>query len=423
VRRAAATRFALALALAAPFVSLAVALVPRAALAGDAGTLGDDDTLTGETVPAERRRLVDLGLRVRAELTGYSQRQLAGAGSGKPEQAGRFDALLDLDTGQAGLWRGGGLHLHLEHRFGELDGHLGGGFLPANVGLVLPLLSDGEWVATSLYLSQRFGSSTLLRIGKINPLDLIARDPFFGGWGVHGFMNMAFVAPPVGVSPAVIMGAIVSHAAGPFRFNLMVADPEDRTRQYGFGGLFDKGVDLATTALWTGAVAGRSTYAGLTGTWKHQASADAAGNGLPPDVRPPEGAGGWNVQLQAGHLLWESAALPGRGLGVYGRAGVGDGPSNPVRRLFAGGLAGHGVVPGRPRDAFGLGVYVYGFADGLASVIDPAMRLSNERGMEVFYSLPIARWLRLTVDLQVIRPADVSRPTAVVGGLRTSVLF
>lgn len=421
MRRAATARFAVALA--AALVCTALALGQRTAHAGDAGAIGDDDTLTGETVPEERRRLVDLGLRVRAELTGYSQRLLSGMGSGKPEQAGRFDALVDLDTAQAGLWRGGGLHVHLEHRFGRLDGHLGGGFLPANVGLVLPLLADGDWVATSMYLSQRLGPSTLLRIGKINPLDLIARDPFFGGWGVHGFMNMAFVAPPVGVSPAVIMGAIVSHAAGPFRFSLMVADPEDRTRQYGFGGLFGKGVDLSTTALWTGAVAGRTTYAGLTGTWKHQAPADAAGSGLPPDVRPPDGAGGWNVQLQAGHLLWESAALPGRGLGVYGRAGLGDGPSNPVRRLFAGGLAGHGVVPGRPRDAFGVGVYVYGFADGLASAIDPAMRLSNERGVEVFYSLPVARWLRLSVDLQVIRPAEVSRPTAVVGGLRTSVLF
>ena len=401
----------------------ALALSACAASAGDAGTLGDEDTLSGEAAPAERRRLADLGLRVRAELTGYSQRLLSGTGSGKPEQAGRFDALVDLDTAKAGLWAGGGLHAHLEHRFGDLSGRLGGGFLPVNVGVALPLLSDGEWVATSMYLSQRLGGSTVLRIGKINPLDLIAREPFFGGWGVHGFMNMAFVAPPIGATPAVIMGAILSHAAGPMRVSLMLADPEDRTRRYGFAGLFRNGVDVSSTGLWVGEVAGRSTYAGLTGTWKSKDAADTSGTGLPSTPRLPAGTQAWNVQLQAGHLLRESAALPGRGLGVHARAGYGDGPANPVRALFAGGLSGHGIVPGRPRDAFGAGVYAYRFADGLAAAIDPSLSLRQERGAEVFYSLPLARWLRLTADVQVIRPADASKRTAVIGGLRTSVLF
>ncbi len=44
-------------------------------------------------------------------------------------------------------------------------------------------------------------------------------------------------------------------------------------------------------------------------------------------------------------------------------------------------------------------------------------------GIEVYHSLPVTRWLRVTADVQVIRPADGSKRTAVVGGLRTSVLF
>jgi hypothetical protein len=44
-------------------------------------------------------------------------------------------------------------------------------------------------------------------------------------------------------------------------------------------------------------------------------------------------------------------------------------------------------------------------------------------GSEVHYSLPVTRWLSVTADVQVIRPADASMRTAVVGGLRTSVLF
>jgi len=400
------------------------ALWPAAAPAGDSGMIGDEDTLTGETIPRERRRLSDLGLRVRAELTGYSQGLLSGSGKTGFDSAGRFDTLLDADTERMGMWSGGGLHTHIEYRFGDLGSHRGSALLPSNAGLTLPLLGEGELVATSLYLSQRIGPSTVLLVGKINPLDLIARDPFFGGWGVHGFMNLAFVAPPAGVMPAVMMGAILNHAIGPWRLSAIVADPDDKTSTYSFRDLFSNGVDVSLTAVWNGAVHGRSTYAGLTGAYKTQDAFDPTDFGLPADLSMDTARrSAHNVTVQAGHLLLESAATPGKGLGIYARAGYGGGESNPIQASFAGGFAGHGIVPHRPRDSFGIGYYRYTFGATLDAALARRLAWDDEQGIEVFYSFPVARWLRVTLDLQVIDPAAAAAQTSVVGGLRASVLF
>jgi len=411
-------------ALLAPLAALLVGLGPAPARAGDSGLIGDEDTLTGETIPRERRRLSELGVRVRAELTGFGQGVLSGSGRTGFDGAGRFDMLVGADTERMGLWTGGGLHTHLEYRFGNLGSHRGGALLPSNAGLTLPLLTEGDLVATSLYLSQRLGPSTLLLVGKINPLDLIARDPFYGGWGVHGFMNLAFVAPPAGVMPAVMMGAIVNHAIGPWRLSAVLADPDDKTDTYSFHGLFADGADVSLTAVWNGAVRGRSTYAGITGAYTTKEAFDPTDAGLPADLQADGGRrAAHNVTVQAGHLLLESVATAGQGLGIYARAGYGGGGSNPIRASFAGGFAGHGIVPHRPRDSFGIGYYRFRFDGSLYRAVTGRLGAADEQGLELFYSVALTRWFRLTVDLQVIDPPAAAASTSVIGGIRASVLF
>lgn len=83
-------------------------------------------------------------------------------------------------------------------------------------------------MASSLYLSQRLGDVSLL-IGKINVLDLLARALFFGGWGTQRFMNLSFVAPPSGLLPPTIFGAITNIRLDPVTLTFMVYDPNDQT--------------------------------------------------------------------------------------------------------------------------------------------------------------------------------------------------
>lgn len=175
-------------------------------------TFWNRSSLTGDWGGA-RTRLAEDGASLRLYATGFYQGQWSGdpgsfSKNGQGNDfftGGRIDALLDLDTSRMGLWRGGGFHLHLELEGGRLPGFRGGALWPVNTGAVLPLGSEEEVVASSLYYSQRWGGTSLL-LGKINMIDLLANDPFFGGWGIDRFMNLAFVAPPDGVMPPVIMG-------------------------------------------------------------------------------------------------------------------------------------------------------------------------------------------------------------------------
>lgn len=104
-----------------------------------------------------------------------------GTGDKSFQPMGRADGFLNLDTAKLGLWRGGGLNTHFEWRSGDVAAYRGGALWPVNSGVALPLGDPEEIVASSIYLTQRSGDSTSLMLGKINAVDLLAGDPFFGG--------------------------------------------------------------------------------------------------------------------------------------------------------------------------------------------------------------------------------------------------
>ena len=94
---------------------------------------------------------------INLEYTLYYQGFMSGTGSQTFEFANRLDGFVKLDTGALGLWKGGGLTIHLEYRSGALPGALGDAFFPTDSGMEFPSDSPDTLVATSLCLSQRFG--------------------------------------------------------------------------------------------------------------------------------------------------------------------------------------------------------------------------------------------------------------------------
>jgi porin len=75
----------------------------------------------------------------------------------------------------------------------------------------------------------------------------------------------------------------------------------------------------------------------------------------------------------------------------------------------------------RQNDKFGEGFFYKGLSSRLKDALQPLLR--DEYGMEVFYNLALTPWLRVTGDVQVIRPVLTNRDTAVFFGLRTQVVF
>ena len=86
------------------------------------------------------------------------------------------------------------------------------------------------------------------------------------------------------------------------------------------------------------------------------------------------------------------------------------------------GLGGKGMVPGRPKDNWGIGYYYDGISHYIKDALAPAVTLRNEQGVELFYNFALTPWFVLGADLQVIKPGLASS-TAVVPGLRAVIRF
>ena len=252
-------------------------------------TAGDDpppslwtrDTLGGDW-GGMRSALGQKGIRFDFWATGFYQDMFKGTGNDDGDLSGRVDLMINGDTGKLGLWQGGGLHAHVTYWSGDLPGFRGGALLPVHTSGVLPLGGKDEVVATSLYYSQRFGDATRLMVGKINALDLLASNPFFGGWGTDRFWNLAFFAPPTGVVPPVIMGGVLTHSFAQYTLTAMVFDPNDQTTSYSFDGLFADGVNVSLGLAASGEFAGRKSGAGITTTYSSADGTDWSQIGLPP---------------------------------------------------------------------------------------------------------------------------------------------
>ena len=409
-------------------------LVPRLTFAQEANpslpssaTKIDENILTRSTLTDDwagaRSLLAGYGFKFDPEFTQFYQGMFAGTGPSSFEYAGRFDGFIDVDSSKLGLWEGGGLHTHMEYRYGESDAFRGGAFLPVNTAEVLPLGASKEFVVTSIYLTQRFGELGSLLLGKINVVDLLAADPFFGGWGILRFMNVAFVAPPTGVLPPVIYGGIVTVKTLPIKWTFMAYDPNDRTREYWPKGLFSDGITFSLSASIAGKVAGRTTSFAVTGTYSTKAETNLSEVLLPDDLRTDKKKGFYCVSFQLNHFLYESTAHPGTGWGLFAKGGLTDGNPNPIQSFCTGGLGGQGLIPGREQDGFGVGYFYYKFSDDLQEAVRPFIEFRDEQGLEVFYNCALTSWLHLTADLQVIRPADPTRDNAVVAGIRTNIRF
>jgi porin len=374
-----------------------------------------------------RSFLADQGLTIKVNFTQYYQGLLAGTNSGGFDYGGRVDAFIDLNTEKAELWKGGGLHSHIEYRYGEIQPFDGKGLWPVNAAEILPLGGSDRVVASSLYLSQKFGDQVSLILGKINAVDLLAGDLFFGGWGTERFMNIAFVAPPSGVVPPVIMGGIAVIKLPPVALTLMVFDPNDQTNNYWVDDLFSDGVNVSLGGTYVGKIANRTTTYNLTATYSSKDSQDL-GEILLPLVGQRAGNkdGSYNIAFQFSHLFYQNPENPALGWGLFLKAAIADGNPNPIQSSVIIGLGGKNLFKNRPYDSFGLGYYYYNFSNDLEESLDPLERLGitfgDEQAIELFYNFAVSPWFILGADLQYIKPAR-SDEDAFLAILRANIRF
>jgi porin len=371
-----------------------------------------------------RSQLADQGVSFDLRYTSFYQGLSSGTGATARdfEYGGKVDAFVNFDSGKMGLWEGGGFRSHLEYRLGNAPANLGGAIFAVNTALYWPVDTPNDLVATSLYFTQKLGDQGSISVGKFNPVDLLAADPFYGGWGIDRFMNLILAAPPSGLVPVVFMGAVGTIRTDPITWTVMVFDPQDRTNDYFPGDLFQTGVNVSVSGAYTTTLAGRKTTFAVTGIYSTAEGGDFS-DLFPPGFATSTKKGSYNVSFEFKHNFQESAEQDNASWGFFFKAAVADGNPNYVQSSVIAGIGGRALFFGRPQDTFGLGVFRYNLSDVLENSLEPFTRFRDEAGVDVFYSYAATPWLYIGADLQYIKPATGDDKNALVPGLRVQIRF
>ncbi|MGL6313311.1 carbohydrate porin [Vibrio sp. WXL103] len=363
-----------------------------------------------------RSNLDSKGLNFDIEYTNTLQSAVAGSEQKDLNNSHRFDMITNLDLEKMGLWEGGKLTSQLVARSGTANDF---GYTALSFPNAGQYGQDDDVFISSLFYTHQFSSSTNMLIGKIDAFELLRHAPFYGGATRHGFLNIAFAAPPSGVTPPSFVGAIANHTIDNLRFTGMIYDPRDRyLDSLDMSGLFDDGVNVALSATYSTKWLDRSSSISTSFTYSTEEGVDLS------DIESTATAQyKYNARVQLSHNLVEN---DGNSWGLYLRAALADGNPNLIDGTFAGGLGGSALFFDRPMDTWGLGYYYYDLSNDLQDSIDDiagAQIAQNESGFEAFYAYQALPWLTLTGDIQYVVPALNTDSAAWIAGLRTNIRF
>src|SRR3970282_2206239 len=115
----------------------------------------------------------------------------------------------------------------------------------------------------------------------------------------------------------------------------------------------------------------------------------------------------WAMFYGFDQYLWHPGGDRTRGIGVFFTFGASDGEANPVKYSYSMGISGKGVVPGRPRDSFGIGWARTELRENFLPLLPQQLQLGlePEDAIELYYNASVTSWLNATLDLQIIKPA------------------
>lgn len=398
-------------------------LASRPRLTGDWGGLRDD--------MAKKGVVLDLDL--------YWMPQTIIRG-GKDEESGSWGnaiATLNIDTQKAGFWPGGFFKIQTVTSFGDNVMRDTGAMVPANLSWMLPSPIDTdtglqEFTYTQ-FLSQHFG----VFLGKINA---IAPTNVLHGDYTTGFLNTGINMPlALAMVPLSAYGGgalyLPSHDV---TLAAMVLDANGTIMDDDMGEAFEDGVMALVSADLKVKPGGLPGHQNLTLAWSNKdrtsliqdpvnianllltARFPLLGDPGPilgeileefPVLGDPQPLNQesetWAAVYSFEQFVWQPKGDPKHGIGVFFSAGVSDGKANPIKYSYSLGLVGKGVMPGRPRDDFGIGWARTEFSDDFVPYLRNTydLGLDHEDAVELYYNAAITPWLSISPSLQIISPA------------------
>lgn len=388
---------------------------PGSAAPGEA-TVETDDQVILPTAP--RRKPVDAGLVV----SQFLDIPAAGDADDTVRYAGRADAYIDVRGDQFGLDDSFSLRVHPEFTWGETSNGTVG-LIPNNSALFRG--EDAGDFDVSVSLTKKWNSGAKLTVGKVNVLDLGGKLPVVGSDGHYGFQNLSIALPPSAIIPNTITGALLEVPTEKVLYRLWVFDPDSQYERTGFETAFESGVGFLGSVTFPVKIGGAPGYYALklSGSTRN----DISSTNLPAVLIPAPGSSFGNTSGEFAAVLagyqfidvYDDA--PGKGWGVFGQVyhSLGD----PTFLDVSGFVGVSGNPHSRPQDRFGAAWFRYSLTDELVDVLASRVGLEDEEGVELFYTLGLAKGFELTANAQIIDSAVASRDTGVLVGMRLTAGF
>jgi porin len=402
------------------------------------GGLGTRSALAGDW-GGVRSELREKGITFSLSLTQVGQGISSGGKQTGWEYGGRGDLVVTMDTEKLGLWPRGLFTVEVEGNFGKDVNARTGAMMEVNANQTFPTADSGTVAIPEVMLTQFFSDKAGVVIGKIETAQ--DANEFASGKGDTQFLNIALTFNPAAflTIPYSMLGAgVLIVPTGDPKTALLkffALDANGKANTTGFDTVFEG------NTTYTGEGRVRTDFFGLTGhqvlgasySTKDFTAIDQNLRLVLEDRSLQQKDSSWCLYYNFDQYLYEPDKGSGHGLGIFGRFGVSDGNPNPVHYFYSLGVGGKGVIPGRSLDSFGIGYY--GITVGnptFTGLFADRSFLDDEAGFEAYYTIGITPWMKLTPDVQFVRPAQrrmvsgggVKRvDTATVLGLRLQLIL
>jgi carbohydrate-selective porin OprB len=406
------------------------------------GDIWNRSTMLGDP-GGVRQDLYEKGFSLDVDMTQVVQGLVSG---GVNENAWGYNGLLDygafLDTGKLGLWSGGLLSARAQTSWFENESFHSdvGNVSPVNFSAMWPAPFEASTVLMEYYLTQAFPKDIVLVVGRINPHNFLDTNRF-GNDPKNQFMNISLGNDFVWgyFFSFSTYGAILA-APLPKGFSVAVAAWTPETQPEDYGGNWNSGGGVLQVASEWELFQDLAGMATVVGGYSSKDPAALDHPALPLGLitgNVPTKSGNWLVTLTFEQYLWKPKTGAGAnpeartkvfdyqepGVGLFFRFGYTPQDRNPWYIAVSGGLGARGVVPGRPYDRMGFGVYGLIGSGDLEDQVIIGDLITDEVGIEAYYNFAITPWLQLSADLQWVAPGIASSKDAVVLGTRIFAQF
>lgn len=347
---------------------------------------------------------------------------------------------LNVDTGRAGLWSGGLLHVTVQSRYGDSpqDTLTSGSTIPQYTGLVNPGVQfANDTLPTEYYLVQAITQQWSVVLGKISTV-FLPDETLFGDSYKYYFANFNFNKNPQTTNfyTNTSLAALAVFAATP---KLIIAggvlDPNSEADNFA-DHAFDR-VNLNLFAVDSYAIGGLPGQFSPAFNWSNKPKVDLTGpfglltspaqfvqavggllganslNGLPTNFTTDSWYANANIS-QYFYVKDDPSQIPKKlksgqplnGIGIFARVGYAPPETNPITQDYSVALMAHGLMDGRNYDSFGVGYYynvISGdFKTDITNLTFGQSTASNEQGIEAFYDFAVTPAIRLIPSYQHI---------------------